>query len=138
MRYKLAFVIPWYGENIAGGAEAECRGLAKALARQGLTVEILTTCVRDFRADWSENFHPAGTSLEGGIPVRRFRARRRDTAAFDRVNARLMQALAVSASPARTYAATSTSTAPNTSSSSSPTCSAPLTGAAACFRNAPC
>ena len=103
MRHKLAFVIPWYGENIAGGADAECRGLAKALARQGLTVEILTTCVRDFRADWSENFHPAGTSLEGGIPVRRFRARHRDTAAFDRVNARLMRDLAVSAAEEEIY-----------------------------------
>ena len=45
---NLAFVIPWYGEKITGGAESACRELAKHLAENN-HVEILTTCVKDFQ-----------------------------------------------------------------------------------------
>ena len=57
---KFAFVIPWYGVNIPGGAEAEARRTAEHLHRAGVPVEVLTTCVRDFRADWSVNHHRPG------------------------------------------------------------------------------
>ncbi|HWR50263.1 MAG TPA: hypothetical protein VN428_04100, partial [Bryobacteraceae bacterium] len=96
MDKTLAFVTPWYGENIPGGAEAACRSLVKTLSARGLKVEVLTTCVRDFRANWSENHHPAGTTMETGIPVRRFPVRRRDTRRFDEINAVLMQGGTVS------------------------------------------
>ena len=88
---KIAFVTPWYGEDISGGAEAELRGLVHHLYDAGVDLEVLTTCVRDFRSDWSMDYHPAGMSLCAGIPVRRFPVRPRDTAAFDRVNAKLMK-----------------------------------------------
>ena len=39
----LAFVAPWYGPDIPGGAEAECRATAQALRNRGVPVEILTT-----------------------------------------------------------------------------------------------
>lgn len=42
---KLGFVIPWFGEKIPGGAEAELRGLTRHLAESGIELEILTTCV---------------------------------------------------------------------------------------------
>jgi glycosyltransferase involved in cell wall biosynthesis len=87
---KIAFVTPWYGANIPGGAEAEARRTAERMARRGLPVEVLTTCVRDFYADWSENHHHPGLEVVNGVPVRRFPVRPRDTAAFDAVNARLM------------------------------------------------
>lgn len=53
---KIGFVIPWYGEDIPGGAEMELREVATHLQRAGMDVEILTTCVREFSADWNENY----------------------------------------------------------------------------------
>jgi len=90
MSAKVAFVIPWYGENIPGGAESLCRSTVKALLRSGIAAEVLTTCVKQFHSDWNQNFHPEGATREGGVPVRRFRVRRRDTALFDGVNYKLM------------------------------------------------
>ena len=52
---KIGFVIPWYGENIPGGAEMELREVATHLKEAGMEVEILTTCVKDFNADWNVN-----------------------------------------------------------------------------------
>jgi glycosyltransferase involved in cell wall biosynthesis len=86
----IAFVTPWYGKDIPGGAEMELRGLAEHLQAAGMGVEVLTTCVRDFSSDWSVDFHPAGGCEVNGVPVRRFRVRPRNTAAFDRINAKLM------------------------------------------------
>jgi len=45
---KIAFVIPWYGPDIPGGAERACKNLAENLSLRGVDVEILTTCARDF------------------------------------------------------------------------------------------
>lgn len=86
MKARLGLVVPWYGASIPGGAEAACRALARALQAAGADVEVLATCVREFASDWNENFHAAGATVEDGIPVRRFRVRRRDKAAFDAVN----------------------------------------------------
>ena len=88
---KVAFVVPWYGEKIPGGAEDACRELAKHLKQDGVDMEILTTCVREFASDWGRNVYKPGTETVGGIPVRRFRAASRDRTAFDRVNAALMR-----------------------------------------------
>ena len=87
---KIAFVVPWYSEEVSGGAETACRMLAKNLRLHGADVEILTTCVRDFRADWSENYFPQGPASEGGIPVRRFPVTKTNRRRFDEVNSRLM------------------------------------------------
>lgn len=100
---KLAFVTPWYGENISGGAEAALRGLVHHLQDAGVALEVLTTCVKDFRSDWSKNAHPAGLTDCAGIPVRRFPVRRRDTAAFDGVNAKLMRNQPVGDAEAETF-----------------------------------
>ncbi len=103
MDKTLAFVTPWYGENIPGGAEAACRSLVQVLAARVANVEVLTTCVRDFRANWSENHHPAGAANETGIIVRRFPVRRRDTRRFDEINAVLMQGRTVSRDDERVF-----------------------------------
>lgn len=100
---KIAFVIPWYSDTIGGGAENACRMLAKNLHRQGVDVEILTTCVKDFRADWSKNYYPAGPAMEGGIPVRRFPVLSRNTEQFDAVNYLLMQGRDVSEEQERVF-----------------------------------
>ncbi len=87
---KIAFVIPWYGKDISGGAESACRGAAMKLKESGHEVEVLTTCVRDFHSDWSVDFHKSGAETLDGVVVRRFPVRRRDTARFDSINKKLI------------------------------------------------
>ena len=88
---KTAFVAPWYGEAIPGGAEAEVRRTAERLREVGLPVEVWSTCVRDFHADWGRNRRRAGVSVENGVTVRRFPVSKRDAAAFDAVNWKLFE-----------------------------------------------
>ena len=104
---KIAFVTPWYGQDIPGGAEAEARRTAEHLLGAGMQVEVLTTCVREFRSDWATNYHRAGVSVENGVPVRRFPVRSRDREAFDAVNYRLMQGLSVTPAEEELYLAES-------------------------------
>jgi glycosyltransferase involved in cell wall biosynthesis len=84
----LAFVVPWYGPAIPGGAEAECRATARALRARGLTVEILTTCARDHGSPWIDH-HPDGVTEEDGFVVRRFKVRPRDPDRYARLQWRL-------------------------------------------------
>ncbi len=79
--YKLAFVIPWYG-NQTGGAEVFCRGLAHALAALGHDVTVLTTCCRDPFHDWSQNHLRAGESREDNVRILRFPVDATDRTAF--------------------------------------------------------
>ena len=84
----LAFVAPWYGQDIAGGAEAECRATARALRSRDVPVEILTTCARDHASPWVYH-HPEGVTEEDGFVVRRFKVRPRDPERYVRVQWRL-------------------------------------------------
>lgn len=94
---KIGFVVPWYDENIPGGAEMEAREVSSHLHAAGAEVEILTTCVKEFSSDWSVNYHKPGESISSnGIKVKRFKVKKRDTAAFDAVNLKLMQKQPVS------------------------------------------
>ena len=71
MTRKLTFVTPRYGPAIVGGAETAARMLAERLvAAGGWEVEVLTSCASD-HLTW-ENTLEAGSSLEGGVAVRRF------------------------------------------------------------------
>lgn len=99
----VAFVTPWYGPDIPGGMEAETRRTAEHLAAAGLRVEVLTTCIRDFYADWGKNAHRPGATVHNGVTVRRFAVRRRKRAAFDAVNARLMAGRSVTPAEEQTY-----------------------------------
>jgi glycosyltransferase involved in cell wall biosynthesis len=94
---RLAFVIPWFGADIPGGAESECLHTACHLHQAGLPVEVLTTCIKEFRSDWSVNYHRRGTDKVHGITVRRFPVVKRDDAAFHRLNGRLMNRLPITA-----------------------------------------
>ena len=93
---KVAFVMPWYGPDIPGGAETAARHTAERLAAAGYEVEVLTTCIRDLYADWSHNAHPAGSSTHNGVTIRRFPVEARDKAAFDTLNWPLMNGLSIS------------------------------------------
>ena len=103
MSIKAVFVTPWYGADIPGGMEAETRQTAEHLARAGISVEVLTTTVRDFFGDWGKNYHKPGVESVNGVMVRRFAVQKRDRAAFDAVNWRLMQNLPITPAQEETY-----------------------------------
>lgn len=87
---KIAFVTPWYGEKISGGAEAELRGIVHHLHYAGVELEILTTCVESFNSNWNLNYHRPGLTIENGIQVRRFKVKRSRKSEFDIVNSKLI------------------------------------------------
>lgn len=94
---KIGFVIPWYADGIPGGAEMELREVAGHLHSAGVRLEILTTCVKEFGSDWSVNYYKDGDdSTANGITIKRFKVKKRDTEAFDAVNAKLMRKALVS------------------------------------------
>lgn len=93
---KIGFVIPWYYEDIRGGAEQEMRGLVKHLHEAGVDVEIITTCVKDFASDWTENYFKEGIDTIDGVTVRRFKVRKGDMKEFHKVNAKIMQGKTIS------------------------------------------
>lgn len=92
---KLAFVIPWYGLDIPGGSEAACRNIAERMAARGMEVEVLTTCVRQFASDWSENYYPEGMEELNHVKVRRFKATKRNASLFDKINYKLINNQAI-------------------------------------------
>lgn len=91
----LAFVTPWFGEKIPGGAEMALRELVVHLNEEGIKLEVLTTCVKEFSSNWSENYYEEGTSVELGVLVRRFKADKRDEQRFASINYKLMQGLSI-------------------------------------------
>ncbi len=93
----LAFVVPWFGDELRGGAEMQAWETARELARRGLGVEILTTCSRSFLHRWDENHHPPGVSEREGITVRRFPVDRRDEGRFAAANGALLAGASASA-----------------------------------------
>jgi glycosyltransferase involved in cell wall biosynthesis len=81
---KIAVVVQRYGADISGGAELHARYIAERLARHG-TVEVLTTCARDY-VTW-KNELPAGTETINGLKVTRFPvARPRSVEEFGRLS----------------------------------------------------
>lgn len=86
----LAFVIPWFGDEVRGGAEMQGWETARELSRRGCPVEILTTCSRSFQHRWDENHHEPGVSEREGVTVRRFPVDRRDDGSFAAANAALL------------------------------------------------
>ncbi len=86
---KIAFVCPWYGAHIVGGAEAVARDLTQYIAktRRDVEVQVITTALKEFTASWNKNVYPEGPQMEGGIKVWRFKANRRLwRKSFDRLN----------------------------------------------------
>ncbi len=93
----IAFVTPWYGEDIPGGAERLCREYVRRLAAAGQPVAVLTTCVRDFASNWNKNHYPAKVVEKQGVRIHRFPVRKRNAHQFDTVNFKLLNNLAISA-----------------------------------------
>jgi len=93
----IAFVVPWYGDDIPGGAEQLCRSYVRHLRDAGVAVGVITTCVKEFNSNWNKNRYPARTVEKHGIKIRRFPVRRRDSHQFDVVNFKLLNSLSVTA-----------------------------------------
>lgn len=102
---KIAFVAPFYGANAAGGAESECRQTAIHLARAGLEVEILTSCLLDLQHDWNVNVHEAGLSYDGPVTVRRFYVEPTDLTLFSELNGRLIRGESLTEAEEQLFAA---------------------------------
>jgi glycosyltransferase involved in cell wall biosynthesis len=84
---KLAVVVQRYGLAINGGAELHARYVAEHLARHA-TVEVLTTCAKDY-VTW-RNELPAGAETVNGVTVRRFKVKHeRDPIVFGRRSKRV-------------------------------------------------
>jgi len=84
------FVIPFYGENIGGGAETHCRRLVENLSFRGIETEVLTTTLRDLGTHWNSHYHNPGIYSINGVTVRRFSPRLVDTDVFVPINEKLM------------------------------------------------
>ncbi|MFH0787384.1 MAG: glycosyltransferase family 4 protein, partial [Pseudomonadota bacterium] len=87
---KIAFICPWYGPDIPGGAEAEARRTVENLSQRGIPVEVWTTCVKDFEGDWGINYYPAGDALINGVLVKRFPVIARNGELFNTLNRRIL------------------------------------------------
>lgn len=87
---KIAFICPWYGADIPGGAEAEARRTVENLHQRGEAVEVWTTCVKDFEGNWAFNDYPAGDYQVNGVLVKRFPVGPRNGELFDTLNRRIL------------------------------------------------
>lgn len=95
----LAIVIPWFGKDIVGGAEKHAYELAYQLVKKGFKIDVLTTCSKSFRDEWSENFHKPGSYNVNGISVKRFLVDARNKQLFDQVNISLLSKTAETLHP---------------------------------------
>lgn len=87
---RIAFVIPWFGPDLKGGAEQEAWQLAIRLAGRSHDVEVLTTCSRSFLDDWAVSHYRQGTEHMSGVTVRRFHVDARDASSFHALNGLLL------------------------------------------------
>jgi len=84
---RIACVVQRYGLDVGGGSEELCRAVAERLANRH-TVDVLTTCARDY-VTW-RNELPHGAETLRGVQVRRFRVDApRSSVEFDRISGRI-------------------------------------------------
>ncbi|GIW10320.1 MAG: hexosyltransferase [Dehalococcoidia bacterium] len=100
---RLAFVVPWYGPTVIGGAELLARETARRLAAAGVPVEVLTTCARDQFSGWWQDAHRPGTTVEQGVTIRRFPVRPGVPTRFAAINSRLIAGEPVSRAEELTF-----------------------------------
>ena len=87
----IAFVIPWYGESLKGGAEQFAWQFSHRLANRGYPVEVLTTCCKSFLEDWNINHLAEGEeTIAQDLLVRRFKVKVRNSQEFHGANMRLL------------------------------------------------
>lgn len=93
---KIAFVVPWYGDKIPGGAEMETREVIKHLIADGIETEVLTTCAKEFASDWYVDYYKPGSYMEDVVPVKRFAVRKGNAERFVEINTKLLKGFRIS------------------------------------------
>lgn len=78
--YRIAFVVPRYHKDLAGGAERFCRDLATNLHNAGNKITVLTTTAMDHHT-WKHSLKAGRTKIDG-VEVIRFKPRKRDVSRF--------------------------------------------------------
>ena len=86
----VAFVIPWFGRDLKGGAVQQAWQVTTRLAARGYKIEVLTTCCRSFLDDWATNRYKAGLYNEEEVIIRRFSVNKRNHIAFNNLNGRML------------------------------------------------
>jgi glycosyltransferase involved in cell wall biosynthesis len=90
----ITFVIPWYGKDLLGGAESQCRNTVEHLAKIGVNVEVFTTCSKSFHDSWSD-YYPSGIEKINNITVHRFPTDIRDEKLFDSINFKILNKMPI-------------------------------------------
>lgn len=93
----LTFVIPWYGQDLMGGAEKLCRRTVENLNERGYKTEVFSTCSKEFLSDWS-NYYSEGNYEINGVLVKRFPVNKRNVPLFDSINSKLLKKSLISES----------------------------------------
>jgi len=89
-KLNIAIAIPWFGEDLTGGAEMLAWQVSTRLAQRGHNIEVLTSCCYSFQSDWAENYYDEGITETNGVIVRRFKVSPRNREQFDLANALLL------------------------------------------------
>ncbi|OHD14694.1 MAG: hypothetical protein A2086_16800 [Spirochaetes bacterium GWD1_27_9] len=84
MSLKIAIVLSWFGKNVKGGAEQQAWQFASRLAARGVEVTAITTCSKDYFADWSTNHYEKGEYTEDNVKILRFPVRQRNRDLFEK------------------------------------------------------
>ncbi len=92
---RLAFVMPWFGPGIPGGAEMLCGQWTRQLQRADWDVQVLTTTIRELASDWNRPHYPSGESRVDNIRVLRFPLTSGNHTTFNRINQKLLEGLPV-------------------------------------------
>jgi glycosyltransferase involved in cell wall biosynthesis len=89
---RIVFVSAWFGTDIGGGAEAALLAMARDVVRlhPEIKVEVATTTLKEFAADWNLAAHPEGETNCDGMTVHRFNAVSRDRSFFHFLNGRYL------------------------------------------------
>jgi glycosyltransferase involved in cell wall biosynthesis len=88
---KIVFVIPWYGEDLKGGAEQFAWQFSHRLAERGHQIEVFSTCCESFLSDWSVNALSSDIEkISENLLVRRFVVDKRDASNFNHANEELL------------------------------------------------
>jgi glycosyltransferase involved in cell wall biosynthesis len=70
-KFPITVVLPWYGPDTTGGAEAHARQLVTALHAAGAPVEVWATTAKDAHAPLAPYYAHDHNQVDG-VPVRRF------------------------------------------------------------------
>lgn len=88
---KVAVIIPWFGEELKGGAEQLAWQVASRLNTQDeIDLTVLSTCSKSFLDSWYEDFYEEKEYIESEIKIKRFRVDKIQPNNFGLANERII------------------------------------------------